>query len=198
MRGKAAESSYTTTGCRITTACAGKRDRRSNSNPSNRDHPRMCGEKKSFANSIEMELGSPPHVRGKEKGGVKMALISRITPACAGKSFLMDYCCLFPLGSPPHVRGKGYANSLNMLSNRITPACAGKRNPDCKTMVRVQDHPRMCGEKDFCSSCSALVKGSPPHVRGKADRKQRRTGGRGITPACAGKSLQLGSTSVFR
>ena len=30
----------------------------------------MCGEKKSFANSIEMELGSPPHVRGKDTAGL--------------------------------------------------------------------------------------------------------------------------------
>ena len=86
----------------------------------------MCGEKKSFANSIEMELGSPPHVRGKEKGGVKMALISRITPACAGKRLypVMDNAYMedhprmcgekfdrenfenHDLGSPPHVRGK--------------------------------------------------------------------------------------------
>ena len=29
------------------------------------DHPRACGEKKSFADEIEMELGSPPRMRGK-------------------------------------------------------------------------------------------------------------------------------------
>ena len=65
VRGKAAESSYTTTGCRITPACAGKRDRRSNSNPSNRDHPRMCGEKEGDQKMINLDRGSPPHVRGK-------------------------------------------------------------------------------------------------------------------------------------
>ena len=86
----------------------------------------MCGEKKSFANSIEMELGSPPHVRG--KGGVKFIKdgFAWITPACAGKrdttanSTLKDQdhprMCgekfdALPLeikqkGSPPHVRGK--------------------------------------------------------------------------------------------
>ena len=46
----------------------------------------MCGEKKSFANSIEMELGSPPHVRGKADEDDKSILNDRITPACAGKS----------------------------------------------------------------------------------------------------------------
>ena len=46
----------------------------------------MCGEKASNVVKIVWSRGSPPHVRGKEKGGVKVALISRITPACAGKS----------------------------------------------------------------------------------------------------------------
>ena len=46
----------------------------------------MCGEKKSFANSIEMELGSPPHVRGKVYAQGKPQDEEGITPACAGKS----------------------------------------------------------------------------------------------------------------
>ena len=46
----------------------------------------MCGEKKSFANSIEMELGSPPHVRGKVEWVNTNMTDIRITPACAGKS----------------------------------------------------------------------------------------------------------------
>ena len=39
------------------------------------------------------QLGSPPRMRGKEKGGVKMALISRITPAYAGKSYRVFWRC---------------------------------------------------------------------------------------------------------
>ena len=46
----------------------------------------MCGEKQELVIVLDLFVGSPPHVRGKEKGGVKVALISRITPACAGKS----------------------------------------------------------------------------------------------------------------
>ena len=86
----------------------------------------MCGEKKSFANSIEMELGSPPHVRGKACAKWLSLFRFGITPACAGKrsgiqmlqSQVWDHprMCgekLFSLvslcwetGSPPHVRGK--------------------------------------------------------------------------------------------
>ena len=112
-----------------------------------RDHPRMCGEKKSFANSIEMELGSPPHVRGKVFAPSCSTAGSRITPACAGKRPRFFVCFLvtrdhprmcgekesFPvrghhhMGSPPHVRGKACAICTFPLPQRITPACAGKR-----------------------------------------------------------------------
>ena len=61
----------------------------------------MCGEKKSFANSIEMELGSPPHVRGKAKKKSGKKDTFRITPACAGKS---EYCKLLDLKLKDHPR----------------------------------------------------------------------------------------------
>ena len=147
MRGKGPAMSPGHITCGITPACAGKRHCKRFSQLVYWDHPRMCGEKKSFANSIEMELGSPPHVRG--KGGFRPSsyLLFRITPACAGKSFTKNLdkanrkdhprmcgeklCILlplrFPTGSPPHVRGKVKELSLIGVTDRITPACAGKR-----------------------------------------------------------------------
>ena len=52
---------------------------------SNRDHPRMCGEKDKAKVMGATTKGSPPRVRGK---GLLYVLISEpfgITPACAGK-----------------------------------------------------------------------------------------------------------------
>ena len=73
------------------------------------------------------------------------------------------------LGSPPHVRGKDNRRKLLCQILGITPACAGKsrypRTPD----QSLQDHPRMCGEKQIIFSIGASVRGSPPHVREKAD-----------------------------
>ena len=51
-----------------------------------------------------------------------------------------------------------------------------------------QDHPRVCGEKDFQIEPEALVEGSPPRVRGKEIDVGADEAGVGITPACAGKS----------
>ena len=50
---------------RITPACAGKRPGGRGNQSANKDHPRMCGEKKDAKSSTSANKGSPPHVRGK-------------------------------------------------------------------------------------------------------------------------------------
>ena len=71
---------------RITPACAGKRCSFHHLSLSQKDHPRMCGEKPRASLITSVVAGSPPHVRG--KGGQQFAMCgkTRITPACAGKS----------------------------------------------------------------------------------------------------------------
>ena len=127
MRGKGGILGVQRNCPRITPAHAGKRRTPKQCVFNSRDHPRVCGEKISFKVSIASVMGSPPHVRGKEKRKVDFRQPHGITPACAGKScsslprfarcgdhprmcgekrFLVNLLhCL--LGSPPHVRGKG-------------------------------------------------------------------------------------------
>ena len=50
----------------ITPACAGKRLYTMRVMTSDRDHPRMRGEKKVVLIARECERGSPPHARGKD------------------------------------------------------------------------------------------------------------------------------------
>ena len=115
----------------------------------------MCGEKFKSWKKGKMRAGSPPHVRGKVRFWVKWRCKVWITPACAGKSYLL------------------------------------------KTLAgRLQDHPRMCGEKQFPGYCSACLPGSPPHVRGKAIRSLLALSTFGITPACAGKRLKRSRSTV--
>ena len=70
---------------RITPACAGK------STPSlavfglHRDHPRVCGEKRTRQAVWTQCGGSPPRVRGKADYTPVVDVRVRITPACAGK-----------------------------------------------------------------------------------------------------------------
>ena len=91
--------------------------------------------------------GSPPRMRGKAMNAGKVTIVTRITPAYAGKSsiFVSVPCpiwdhprvcgeklsaiffCKSVMGSPPRMRGKGRGYTENWYHGRITPAYAGKR-----------------------------------------------------------------------
>ena len=51
-----------------------------------------------------------------------------------------------------------------------------------------EDHPRACGEKPFTEWPLSYPTGSPPRMRGKAEKNSVFCPGVGITPAHAGKS----------
>ena len=74
---------------------------------------------------------------------------------------------------------------------RITPAHAGKSPQSRNQRFKVQDHPRACGEKMSADAVSAVVKGSPPRMRGKEGCVLRIPLRIRITPAHAGKSGTL-------
>ena len=71
------------------------------------------------------------------------------------------------LGSPPHTRGKVQVNGVMLPYLRITPAHAGKSRRKDSGHGRAKDHPRTRGEKVFEYSFQIVVRGSPPHTRGK-------------------------------
>ena len=191
----------------ITPACAGKRDGFFPDAYHRRDHPRMCGEKSFTLRKRDLQLGSPPHVRGKARCFLHRIASSGITPACAGKSRFLPYRGYKPwdhprmcgekqlkmrmappiTGSPPHVRGKVGIMPITRNTRGITPACAGKRGaPDVRVRSK-WDHPRMCGEKIRVPREVLRMPGSPPHVRGKDWVTAVLVERPGITPACAGK-----------
>ena len=71
---------------RITPAYAGKSPQQICSRRRNRDHPRVCGEKRSRFKMKQDIKGSPPRMRGKV---LKIYIVDGtlgITPAYAGKS----------------------------------------------------------------------------------------------------------------
>ena len=151
----------------ITPACAGKSFSSVKRLQSQRDHPRVCGEKTFNVQIPTGSQGSPPRVRGKAHGQRDLVLRRGITPACAGKSrsdskepgMEEDHprVCgekrsaprqgVPRVGSPPRVRGKVREQRGPHLEAGITPACAGKRSHCSATRVNTKDHPRVCGEK---------------------------------------------------
>ena len=93
-------------------------------------------------------------------------------------------------GSPPHARGKVVIYASRIVATRITPACAGKSFSSFGRTSLIRDHPRMRGEKSPVRKERAPVRGSPPHARGKVQRRGQAAASAGITPACAGKRLK--------
>ena len=86
------------------------------------------------------------------------------------------------------MRGKEGEPGNDGKSPGITPAYAGKSRRQKPGRGRIQDHPRVCGEK-CCESCPEVsIWGSPPRVRGKVFPGQLGLLSGWITPACAGKS----------
>ena len=87
MRGKVSQPHYSTGRGGITPAYAGKSPLRAVFWCRHRDHPRVCGEKRTQAHPAKTGLGSPPRMRGKAVSSTKSMVSSRITPAYAGKSY---------------------------------------------------------------------------------------------------------------
>ena len=157
--------------------------------------------------SSGVTLGSPPRVRGKGLDRPLSDLRHGITPACAGKRFMLNPCGLYLRdhprvcgekeiaagrdvaywGSPPRMRGKVDESGHENVEVRITPAYAGKSCPRHRPQRLRRDHPRVCGEKILDFALVIQLQGSPPRMRGKALRRCTQCRRGGITPAYAGK-----------
>ena len=173
--------------------------------------PRACGEKQSLFPVPVRAAGSPPRMRGKGRPLDTAEDISRITPAHAGKSQLVNaweslhwdhpracgekppgsrvYIAL--LGSPPRMRRKVLSTTAFHEFDGITPAHAGKSSRSSLSGTFCWDHPRACGEKPDSLRCRTYPLGSPPRMRGKVSNNSRAICVSGITPAHAGKRVSL-------
>ena len=167
MQGKVKDFTLTVYQFRITPACAGKRQQHRKFIKLSQDHPCVCREKASATTSVNSLRGSPLRVQGKVSCSIAYLRASRITPACAGKSFayedrvsaVWDHPCVcrekyirLPRlhrqgGSPLRVQGKATIYKQGSRNLRITPACAGKSILFAGLILGDQDHPCVCREK---------------------------------------------------
>ena len=81
---------------RITPAHAGKSEKTDAKGNKYRDHPRTRGEKEAQIEKPVVTSGSPPHTRGKALLSIPSLILSRITPAHAGKrmSSRLSFCAM--------------------------------------------------------------------------------------------------------
>ena len=95
------------------------------------------------------------------------------------------------------MRGKVLSCSSSIEMTRITPAYAGKSWAMLRTLYRLRDHPRLCGEKFSGIWENIKSVGSPPPMRGKAAEKNSERRRDRITPAYAGKSFRNSTISTL-
>ena len=89
------------------------------------------------------------------------------------------------------MRGKDFVSLLFFSVCGITPAYAGKRCFESRCGKLFWDHPRLCGEKGESVKLVHKHVGSPPPMRGKAEFAKAEGIHIGITPAYAGKRIEL-------
>ncbi len=87
--------------------------------------------------------------------------------------------------------GKVTKDEDESCAMRITPAHAGKSIVIFLYFRSNKDHSRSCGEKPNPDDEPTVCGGSPPLMRGKVNQIFYIAGRAGITPAHAGKSLQM-------
>ena len=173
----------------VSPAYAGKSRKNGSYGGGKKDHPRMCGEKVLYSFGLKQVSGITPAYAGKRSPALFPLRSPEDHPRVCGEKKVMRGAKDKRMGSPPHVRGKAGYWVKDAQGRGITPACAGKRKRKTGLRRQAKDHPRMCGEKrhTFVSIESGV--GSPPHVRGKGPLHLLRCRVKGITPACAGKSV---------
>ena len=147
MRGKVGAVVQLRAGAGITPAYAGKSLRARNRRFAQKDHPRICGEKRRasmVANCIDRIT---PAYAGKSISAPEKPCAVRDHPRICGEKLVCTTWLMLIMGSPPRMRGKGRTRDPGTPPTGITPAYAGKSQPRTAPAHRLQDHPRVCGEK---------------------------------------------------
>ena len=114
--------------------------------------------------------------------------MSRLIPACAGKTAAQMVQAIKSGGSSPRVRGK-HSGGLDFVGRgRLIPACAGKTAKRESATGTGWAHPRVCGENRRRSHNAPPNRGSSPRVRGKPSPGYSAVTCNRLIPACAGKT----------
>ena len=115
----------------------------------------------------------------------------RITPPRMREKLIDALTIISKVRITPRMRGKHTGRKSADAALRITPAHAGK-TPFRNLQNRgLSDHPRTCGENQFCHVKIGQSFGSPPHMRGKQFIASVPNCLLRITPAHAGKTAFL-------
>ncbi len=177
------------------------------------DQPRVRGEHHPLQGHALRVVGSAPRARGTLPWSAAPPVLRRISPACAGNTG-EEHHEHSPLtnqprvrgehgghrvarpdyyGSAPRARGTPFDGAVVFCTNRISPACAGNTLSRPTESNRQSDQPRVRGEHTFELLQDQAVAGSAPRARGTRAGRVPGRAGSGISPACAGNTMNQGT-----
>ena len=126
MRGKEQKGVFRMKRAGITPAYAGKSYDSIRKGFFQKDHPRLCGEKRAVYSPSSNGVGSPPPMRGKVRGKGPVCHRTQDHPRLCGEKRFAPASSSLVMGSPPPMRGKAFPVHGARAVLRITPAYAGK------------------------------------------------------------------------
>ena len=161
----------------------------SGSSASNRDHPRVCGEHVSCELDGFAVQGSSPRMRGTPTNDYDFDTPRRDHPRVCGEHVPAIAPTAPPTGSSPRMRGTRSVGRAVRGGLGIIPAYAGNTSSAWLCMIRIRDHPRVCGEHGSAAKFVGYCLGSSPRMRGTRFVSDASNFLTGIIPAYAGNTV---------
>ena len=159
---------------------------------SGRDHPRACGEHLLPRQKAWGQPGSSPRMRGTPTNIGGLSRRTRDHPRACGEHWTIYELIPFDGGSSPRMRGTRFGASAVIKDVGIIPAHAGNTSRMRLRVPLRRDHPRACGEHFNAVRSATSPQGSSPRMRGTQRVRLRRLRDRGIIPAHAGNTDDVG------
>ena len=208
MRGKRLKETEQATGHRLIPAYAGKTPLSGARTCRTTAHPRVCGENLRALSRLQVNAGSSPRMRGKQRRRPIRLPGRGLIPAYAGKTRCRQSAgrfnpahprvcgenqrpCQSPVnsaGSSPRMRGKRVKRDPKDLPGGLIPAYAGKTSTVRRPARSCSAHPRVCGENCGVPGLFLFCLGSSPRMRGKPLLWITLWKTPGLIPAYAGKT----------
>ena len=151
-------------------------------------HPRVCGENGPGLQRHLARRRLIPACAGKTSSAARASHRCEAHPRVCGENLVLGAHRPPRRGSSPRVRGKPRRPHRQGRRRRLIPACAGKTGAGAQYPSCCAAHPRVCGENDQSITIPGRAIGSSPRVRGKLEEQKGKFGGKGLIPACAGKT----------
>ena len=170
-------------------ACAGKPSTQSDMMPTSGVHPRVCGEAHGARQSVDVDPGPSPRVRGSRQSDQSLPSGPGSIPACAGKPTIRSITSFRP-GVHPRVCGEASgAGGAGSTVAGPSPRVRGSQRRSFPPVGTRGSIPRVCGEAIRIITGSRSPRGSIPACAGKPESGHASSSWSWVHPRVCGEAL---------